>query len=90
MDHEHMEISRRTALKKLSFIACAVPIAVALGAEASEGKKKATKAHADYQDQPKGDQKCANCVYFIADKKACERVEGEISPNGWSHYWKAK
>lgn len=48
---------------------------------------KVSKAQAQYQDTPKGDQKCANCTFFIADNNTCKVVEGEVSPNGWSALW---
>ncbi len=48
---------------------------------------KVSKAIAHYQEQPKGDQQCANCANFIAESKTCKVVEGPISPNGWCIYW---
>jgi hypothetical protein len=35
-----------------------------------------------YQDTPKGDQHCDDCVYF-QPPNACGLIEGEISPHGW-------
>ena len=51
------------------------------------GSTKVSKAQAQYQDTPKGDQNCANCTFFIADNNTCKVVEGEVSPNGWSALW---
>lgn len=48
---------------------------------------KVSKAQAQYQDTPKGDQKCSNCRFFVADSNTCTVVEGEISPDGWSALW---
>lgn len=47
---------------------------------------KMTKAQAQYQDQPKGDQKCGNCMHFIAPN-ACMVVEGNIAANAWCKLW---
>ena len=86
-------ISRRTALKKISFLACAVPVSIAAASSFSEAqaaaKAKMSKAEAKYQDQPKGDQKCDGCNRFIPPK-GCKRVEGDINPQGWCQLWRAK
>lgn len=50
---------------------------------------KVSKQVARYQDQPKNGQACAGCRFF-QPPNACERVEGEISPNGWCAFWAAK
>ena len=47
---------------------------------------KVSKASVQYQDQPKGVQKCGNCIQFI-QPNACKVVEGEISPEGWCAIW---
>jgi hypothetical protein len=44
---------------------------------------KATKTSTQYQAQPKGEQKCSACTYFMAESGTCKLVEGEISPEGW-------
>jgi hypothetical protein len=48
---------------------------------------KMSKVQAQYQEQPKGDKKCANCINFIADSNTCKLVEGQISPEGWCILW---
>jgi hypothetical protein len=58
------------------------------GATAQGGKL--SQAQAKYQDQPKGDQSCANCMHFIAESSTCQVVEGKVSPNGWSMLWAKK
>lgn len=47
---------------------------------------KASQASVQYQNQPKGEQKCANCMHFVGPN-ACKVVEGEISPEGWCLIW---
>ena len=48
---------------------------------------KVSQAQAQYKGQPKGDQKCGNCVNFIAGSNTCKVVEGQVSPNGWCMLW---
>jgi hypothetical protein len=50
---------------------------------------KMSKEGAQYQEEPLGEQKCANCTNFIADSKTCKVVEGEVSPKGWCILWTA-
>jgi hypothetical protein len=48
---------------------------------------KVSQASVQYQPQPRGEQRCANCMHFIADSNTCKRVEGTISPEGWCVIW---
>lgn len=76
---------RRTVLRALFAAGCVSCIPRLSRAETS----KVSKTQAQYQEQPKGDQKCANCMHFIAPD-ACALVEGSISPNGWCMFWAKK
>ena len=51
---------------------------------------KVTQANAQYQTQPKGEQKGAGCVHFISGSNPCMLVEGQISPEGWCSLWAKK
>ena len=51
--------------------------------------KKLTQVSVKYQQQPKGDQKCATCVQFVAPN-SCNLVEGKINPEGWCVLWAKK
>lgn len=51
---------------------------------------KVSQASVQYQLQPKGDQKCADCLHFVAESNTCNLVEGNISPNGWCVLWAQK
>ena len=51
---------------------------------------KVSQASVQYQSQPKGDQKCSECLHFIAESNTCKRVEGQISPDGWCALWAQK
>lgn len=50
---------------------------------------KVSQASVQYQTQPKGEQKCSGCLYFI-ESNACALVEGQISPDGWCTLWAQK
>lgn len=49
-----------------------------------------TKADAEYQEMPNGEENCANCQLFVAESNTCRVVEGDISPQGWCKLWVAK
>ena len=51
---------------------------------------KVSQASVQYQTQPKGEQKCSNCVNFIAESNTCKLVDGQISPEGWCTLWTKK
>lgn len=51
---------------------------------------KVSQASVQYQSQPKGDQKCSECLHFIAESNTCKLVEGQISPDGWCALWAQK
>ena len=79
------KISRRTLLKGAAVIA-GVALASAFTVKAHAAQS--TKATMQYQDTPKGDQKCSACKFFIPGKTSaadgtCQIVEGPISPQGW-------
>jgi hypothetical protein len=50
---------------------------------------KISQAQAQYQNMPKGDQNCANCMHFVSPD-SCKLVEGKISPEGWCMLWAKK
>ena len=55
----------------------------------AEAQQKISQADAKYQPQPKGQQRCDNCVNFQAPN-ACKFVQGDISPSGWCQLYAAK
>ncbi len=79
--------TRRGVLK----LAAALPAALATipvvlagrGAEAA----KMPRQQAQYQPDPNGDQKCANCRFYIEGEGGgpgkCQVVEGDIAPEAW-------
>ena len=56
---------------------------------ASRAQQKMSKEAAQYQNSPKGNQRCADCRFFI-EGGSCRLVEGEISPDGWCTLFQPK
>lgn len=80
-------MSRRIVLRDAALaLGVAVTGAVATPAAAQQ---KISQAAAKYQAQPKGQQRCDNCVNF-QPPKACKFVQGDISPSGWCQLYAAK
>jgi hypothetical protein len=78
------EPSRRSILRNLAFGAGG---AAMLGTAASRSRDaaaqtKMTQQVSGYQDTPKGEQRCDNCVQFVPPS-SCKIVEGNIAPAGW-------
>jgi hypothetical protein len=53
----------------------------------SQASNKITKAQAQYQEQPNGEEKCANCAHFLAVSNTCNLVDGAIAAEGWCKLW---
>ena len=77
-------ISRREILAEI-----ALGAAAATAATRSLAQQKVSQADAKYQAQPKGQQRCDNCLNFQAPN-ACKLVEGEIISNGWCQLYAPK
>jgi hypothetical protein len=72
------DISRRALLGCTAGLAATV----LSGTRGSRAQQKMSKQAAQYQDSPRGDEKCADCRFFV-EGGSCQVVEGEISPDGW-------
>ena len=59
-------------------------------AESSVTERTVPPESVRYQAEPKGDQQCDGCRYFVAESNTCTLVEGEISPTGWCILWLGK
>jgi hypothetical protein len=77
--------NRRSLLKSL--LALASVAALPLSKRASA--QKVPQAAVQYQDKPKGDQRCDNCAQW-EPPNACKVVEGKIAPEGWCAIWVKK
>ena len=78
-----MKPSRRELLKTGAFALAGLCLAGAADAQA-----KARKQAMQYQDHPKGDQRCDKCLHWIpgpnpSAKGSCKVVDGPIDPQGW-------
>jgi hypothetical protein len=77
-------ISRRQALAiaagaaGASVTGAAAVIGTSTAAQAAKVSQKIVK----YQDTPKGEQRCENCVQFEAPS-SCKTVDGTVAAQGW-------
>lgn len=53
-------------------------------------KEKYTKAEVGFEHPAGGNQRCAGCVHFEADRLHCELVAGRILPGDWCREYEAK
>jgi hypothetical protein len=73
-------ISRRMVLSGTA-VALGV-VAATTAVSQSMSQVKISQATANYQNTPKGDQRCDRCLNF-QPPNACKFVQGDISPSGW-------
>jgi hypothetical protein len=52
-------------------------------------QQKVPKDSVEYQEQPKDDEKCSECRFFVGPD-GCEVVEGTISPDAWCNLFQPK
>jgi hypothetical protein len=78
------ELPRRAILRKIALSAGGAAMAgTALsGSRNATAQSKMTQQLVAYQDTPKGEQRCDNCIQF-QPPSACKVVEGAIAPAGW-------
>ena len=92
--HDRNDMSRRGFFgRALATGAVAVGAAQILTSGEAQAQK-APKSSVQYQEEPKGDQNCANCQFWIepeGDSKmgGCQIVQGEIAPEAWCNLWAA-
>ena len=56
--------------------------AVVVGTSRSAQADKVSQQVVKYQDTPKGEQRCDNCVHFEAPS-TCKIVDGTVAAQGW-------
>jgi hypothetical protein len=61
-----------------SVASAAAVVGTSTPAQAAKASQKIVK----YQDTPKGDQRCENCVQFEAPS-SCKTVDGTVAAQGW-------
>ncbi|HEV8441729.1 MAG TPA: high-potential iron-sulfur protein [Methylomirabilota bacterium] len=67
-------------------LAAAIVGVASVGAEA---QVKAPQKAVEYQEKPKGNQECDNCLQF-QPPNACKLVDGKINPKGWCKLYAPK
>jgi hypothetical protein len=84
-------MSRRRMLAATATLGGAFGASVLAGrsVNAADSDSQLRKADVQYQDQPKGQQRCSGCTNFEAPS-ACKVVSGNVNPNGWCLLFKAK
>ena len=60
----------------------AAAAAAALWPAQARAQQKMAQKLVQYQDKPKNDQKCSDCLHFVPPD-SCKMVEGKIKPEGW-------
>ena len=65
---------------------CCAAAALTSGAAAED---KVKKQEAQYQNSPKGQQRCEICLQFESPNH-CKIVEGDIVPKGWCQFFAAR
>jgi hypothetical protein len=79
-------ISRRVLL---TGTALALGTAAVAAVSKAMAQVKISRAVANYQNTPKGDQRCDRCINF-QPPNACKFVQGDISPSGWCQLFAPK
>jgi hypothetical protein len=76
---ETLGISRRQVL---TIAAGAAGATAVIGATAPAQAAKVSQKLVKYQDTPKGEQSCENCVQFETPS-SCKTVDGTVAAQGW-------
>lgn len=86
-------LTRRKFLKTAGFALVLTPL-VAITRQARAATNPILRAEFKYQNFPKGDMNCTNCLEFVPGKTdkdlgRCKVIPGddEISPNGYCTKW---
>jgi hypothetical protein len=79
-----LEISRRQVLTIAAGVAGAsvTGTAAVIGTSTAAQAAKASQKIVKYQDTPKGEQRCENCVQF-EPPSTCKTVDGTVAAQGW-------
>jgi hypothetical protein len=76
-------VSRRRMLTIAAGAAgSSIGVAMVVGTPTPASAAKVSQQAVKYQDKPKGEQHCDNCLHF-EPPSACQTVDGTISPQGW-------
>ena len=91
---EESDMAKNTGFSRRSFLSGAALLAGAaatqlIAAKEAKAQQKVPQASVKYQAKPNGDQRCDNCMQFVAPN-SCQVVDGTISPSGWCSIWVKK
>jgi len=89
MSDETAKTGRRRIMLRAGLAVAATPVVAAGLSQGALAQQKLAKNLIQYQDSPKGDQRCDNCTHW-QPPNACAIVEGPIAPNGWCAAWAPK
>jgi hypothetical protein len=87
--NDNRKLSRRSLLTQAAVLAGAALTASVVPSERASAQQKVSKEAMKYQDKPNGDQRCDNCLQFVAPG-SCKVVDGVISPKGYCIAWVKK
>jgi High potential iron-sulfur protein len=77
------EFSRRRMLTIAAGAAgTSIGAAMIVGTSTPASAAKVSQQVVKYQDMPKGEQHCENCLHF-QPPSSCQSVDGTVSPQGW-------
>lgn len=79
------EVSRRSVLVQGALCATGVATFLAANVEAAKAAKLPQSAVA-YRTSPNGKRQCDGCKFFLKPN-SCQKVAGNISPNGYCVLW---
>ena len=82
-------VSRRSVLIHGAAFATGIATVFVSNVNTAAAANKMPQPSVAYQAKPKGDHQCSNCKLF-EPPNACQKVAGEISPNGWCLLWQKK
>lgn len=80
-------------ISRRQFMGATIGVAGALAATSARAQAL-EKSAVQYQEEPVGEQRCDNCVFWLPGEDpegvgACSMVQGEILPNAWCAIWAA-
>jgi high potential iron-sulfur protein len=86
---DQRKLTRRSMLTRAAWVAGATLAGTVIPIQVATAQQKASKEAMKYQDKPNKDQRCDNCMQFVAPS-SCKVVDGTISPSGWCMAWVKK
>ena len=89
MNNGRNDCQRISSRVLLTGTALALGTAAVAAVSQAMAQVKISRAVANYQNTPKGDQRCDRCINF-QPPNACKFVQGDIRPSGWCQLFAPK